>query len=268
MSTQTEAEAEAAWFTCTDPRPMVALLRGKERGRKFRLFACACCRRVAHLLTDDRSLQALAVIEHFLDGTLTLKEYADGEAAAAAVYAALGRVVGAGGSGRRTSEADRVRLMASVFAAQAVTDCFRNVASAAADCCGALRGYGTADLTDDLQLRAAGDRIEAAERAAQAALLRDIFGNPFQPVALDPAWRTAAVRALAREMYDRRDFSAMPDLADALQDAGCENDRVLSHCRYSNLAAVEPVGARPDRGPVAGQHVRGCWVVDQILGKQ
>ncbi len=84
----------------------------------------------------------------------------------------------------------------------------------------------------------------------QAALLRDIFGNPFRSVTLDPAWRTSTVVALAKEMYESRDFSAMPILADALQDAGCDNDDVLNHCRDEKTT-----------------HVRGCWVVDLVLGK-
>src|SRR5262245_49415618 len=87
------------------------------------------------------------------------------------------------------------------------------------------------------------------ERVAQADLLRDIFGNPFRPVALDPSWLTSTVNALARQMYESRDFSAMPILADALQDAGCDSDDILDHCR----------------GP--GPHVRGCWVVDLVQGK-
>jgi hypothetical protein len=92
-----------------------------------------------------------------------------------------------------------------------------------------------------------GDRVE---REAQTGLLRDIFGNPFRPVTFDHAWRTPTAVALAQQMYDSRDFSAMPILADALQDAGCDNFDVLDHCR-------EP-----------GPHVRGCWVVDLVLGKE
>ncbi|MBA4066880.1 MAG: hypothetical protein C0501_24870 [Isosphaera sp.] len=88
-----------------------------------------------------------------------------------------------------------------------------------------------------------------AESAAQVALLRDIFGNPFRAVVFDPAWRTDTAVSLARGMYEARDFAAMPILADALQDAGCEDDHVLTHCRD------------PD-----GVHVRGCWVVDLALG--
>ncbi|QJW98768.1 hypothetical protein [Frigoriglobus tundricola] len=246
----TEADAEAAWFTCTDPRPMCALLRGKERGRKFRLFASACCRRIAHLLTDDRSHHALDLFERFLDGELTMTEYAYGERAAAEACAAQARIAGGNETARGTSEADRVRLFACMFAAQAVTDCYGPVASAAVDCCGALRGHATADIRDEARMRETGERIEAAERAAQAELLRDIFGNPIYPIALDPTWRTTLVVTLAQKMYAARDFGAMPDLADALQDAGCENERVLSHCRYSDRA-----------------HTRGCWLIDLVLGK-
>jgi hypothetical protein len=264
----TEAEAEVAWWTSTDPAPMLRLLRGAERGRKFRLFACACCRRVEHLLTDDRSHHALGVFELYLDGQLTLKEYAAGERAASDACAAQARVLGANESARGLSEADQVRQFASMLAAQAVADCFGNVGSAPADCCGALRGYGTADLADDARLREAGDRIETAERAAQAGLIRDIFGNPFHTIAFDPAWRTTTVVAMAQRMYEARDFGAMPDLADALVDAGCDNERVLNHCRYSNPLPVDPPEVRgPVHGPRTCLHVRGCWCVDLVLAK-
>jgi hypothetical protein len=85
---------------------------------------------------------------------------------------------------------------------------------------------------------------------AQCRVLRDIFGNPFRPVAPDPGWRTSTVVALAQQMYEYRDFAAVPVLADALQDAGCDHPDVLDHCR----------------GP--GPHGRGCWVVDLVLGKE
>jgi hypothetical protein len=81
-------------------------------------------------------------------------------------------------------------------------------------------------------------------------LLRDIAGDPYQPVKFKPEWRTDTVLTLARQMYESREFSAMPILADALQDTGCNNGAILSHCR-------EP-----------GEHVRGCWVVDLVLGRE
>ena len=87
-------------------------------------------------------------------------------------------------------------------------------------------------------------------RLRLSSLLRDIFGNPFRPVSFDSTWRTSTAVAIAKGMYESRDFGAMPILADALQEAGCANDDVLNHCRA-----------------VDGVHVRGCWVVDLVLGK-
>ena len=86
-----------------------------------------------------------------------------------------------------------------------------------------------------------------------ADLLRHVVGNPFRPVALDPswlAWNDGVVRKMAQVIYDERRFSELPLLADALEDAGCTNLDILSHCRGS------------------GPHVRGCWVVDLLLNKQ
>jgi hypothetical protein len=80
-------------------------------------------------------------------------------------------------------------------------------------------------------------------------IIRDIFGNPFRPVAFNPSWRTFTAVGLARTMYESRDFTAMPILADALEEAGCDELSVLAHCRGD------------------GSHVRGCWVVDLVLGK-
>src|SRR5206468_3802268 len=95
------------------------------------------------------------------------------------------------------------------------------------------------------------------ELAAQAELLQDVFGNPFRTVAVDPAWRTPSVLALAQATYHERSLPAGtldPDrlavLADALEDAGCDNADILAHLRSPGL------------------HVRGCWALDLILGKQ
>ncbi|VTS00575.1 Uncharacterized protein (Fragment) OS=uncultured bacterium PE=4 SV=1 [Gemmata massiliana] len=82
-----------------------------------------------------------------------------------------------------------------------------------------------------------------------AALLRDITGNPFRPVGFDPAWCTDTVRALARGIDEAGTFEALPILADALQDAGCEDRGILDHCR------------------AGGPHVPGCWVVDLAPGR-
>jgi hypothetical protein len=85
----------------------------------------------------------------------------------------------------------------------------------------------------------------------QADILRDIFGpRPFRPVTLNPAWQMSNVIALAQSIYDERAFDRLPILADALEDAGCDNADILNHCRQP------------------GEHVRGCWVADLLLGKE
>ena len=88
------------------------------------------------------------------------------------------------------------------------------------------------------------------EENQQVRLLRDIFGNPFRPITFSPEWLTDTVVSLVKGMYESRDFNAMPILADALQDAGCDQEELLTHCRGN------------------GPHVRGCWVVDLVLGKE
>ncbi len=91
---------------------------------------------------------------------------------------------------------------------------------------------------------------ERDDRAKRTNLIREILGSGREPVPCATEWRTNTVLTLARQMYESREFSAMPILADALQDAGCDNDDILAHCRDTSQV-----------------HVRGCWVCDLVLGK-
>jgi hypothetical protein len=97
-----------------------------------------------------------------------------------------------------------------------------------------------------------GEGAATREGQAQCDLLRDIIGNPFRPPpALHPAWLSSndgAVRKLAEAIYGDRRFGDLPVLADALEDAGCIDPTLLAHCR-------------------GGDHVRGCWVLDLLLGR-
>jgi hypothetical protein len=102
---------------------------------------------------------------------------------------------------------------------------------------------------DQQNLSALQEEDRAREGTFQANALRDIFGNPFRPITLNPAWLTSTVLALASGIYNEKAFDRMPILADALQHAGCDNADMLNHCR------------QPE------EHVRGCWVVDLILSK-
>ena len=91
---------------------------------------------------------------------------------------------------------------------------------------------------------------EEPYRGREVQFLRDIFGNPFRRVTFHARWRTADATGLARGIYEDRAFDRMPLLADALMDAGCDSDDILAHCRGE------------------GPHVRGCWVVDLVLGME
>jgi hypothetical protein len=97
----------------------------------------------------------------------------------------------------------------------------------------------------------AADASRFADAAVQCSLLRDVLGNPFRPLALDQTLITGNVTALAESIYADRAFERLPILADALEDAGCDNADILNHCRQ----------------PSSTEHVRGCWVVDLVLGK-
>lgn len=93
---------------------------------------------------------------------------------------------------------------------------------------------------------------QQVELAAHAELLRDIIGPLlFRTVPVMPSWRTSEIIGLAQTMYDQRSFERMPGLADALEQAGCDNPEILGHCR--------------ERGRV---HARGCWIVDLLLNKE
>ena len=152
----------------------------------------------------------------------------------------------------------RARLKAGRARGDWENDWFRHILAANVHLWDSVRALGR--LSDDFrstiqpespwwnELAAQGIPILKRERPFLAVLLRDIFGNPFRPVTLNPVWRTDTAVAVARQMYESREFGAMPILADALQDAGCEDEQVLSHCRH------------------AGPHARGCWVVDGVLG--
>jgi hypothetical protein len=93
------------------------------------------------------------------------------------------------------------------------------------------------------------------EQRHQAGLIRDLFGNPFRPAPTIEratlAWNDGTVVRLATAIYEERAFDRMPVLADALQEAGCEEGEILGHCRQPDTV-----------------HVRGCHVLDWLLGKR
>lgn len=202
---------EQEWLTCADPKTMLEFLRGKASDRKLRLFAVACSRRVWSVI-DSLGQAAVDVAE----------AYADGLAGPDEMRAARLACQGAGGQASWYASATKPEVAA------------RNAARSAQVGVASNPLLGT----------------EADELLAQAGLMRDIFGNPFRSVAPDLPSLTPTVVQLAQIIYDDRAFERMPELADALSQAGCTNATILDHFR----------------GP--GPHVRGCWVVDLLLGKE
>jgi len=231
---------ENEWQTCEGPARMVAFVAGRGRARKPRLFASACCLRHDHWVEETPAAEALEVALAFADGRASTEQLGSAARAASAsanhfyaTYRETGQLepyfahVAASACEKAAAERLPELLRAAVYAAQ-------------------VHAYS---MCESLDISDRWREYRAREAADQAAVARDIFGNPFRPVTLTPAWRTGTAIALAQAMYDSRDFGAMPILADALQDAGCTNDAMLDHCRGQ------------------GPHVRGCWVVDLVLGK-
>jgi hypothetical protein len=241
------------WFTANNPESLLAAAsdfgRAAAFDRRRRLFACACARHVWHLLaTDARS--AVQVSERLADGRATLTDLRAAavtlpELVVTAAESALASASWASAAfsywaQRRPAPSEQLQFdpwEAARHAARAV----------------ATERVGSAPTMNSRRLDAWHDswtRVYDEARATQAAFVRDIFPPPEYTPRLEPAWVTAAVAELARQMDESGDFSAVPILADALQDAGCEDETVLQCCRAP--------------GPV---HVRGNWVVDLVLGR-
>jgi hypothetical protein len=252
---------EAEWLVCADSNVLLEFLRTRENKRKLRLFAVACCGRAWPLFIDERSRNAIRVAELFADGRVTGEDLRVARDCAIEARRAVVRPRRSDFYywGDASAEAAVACAAAESFppadrpAPQ--HDYFTTAAGGVANAKAAQRLWlaeeaNPLDLIEGDASPSLWDEIRGIEWAAQAVLLRDVFGNPFRPVAFSPAWRTDTAVSLARTMYEARHFSAMPILADALQDAGCDNPDVLDHCRDD-----------------AQVHVRGCWVVDLVLGK-
>jgi len=267
---------EAEWWTCNDPEPMLEFVRGKLSERKRRLFACACCRRIEHLLTKDVR-KALRAAEKFADGLLGPEELQQENEHVA--RASRGRAE----RWRIQDQRERTLTAAAVWLTSQDEQAVRMTARETAESVAVLRVEECAGgRSVNVWVKEAGPvvhyRREAdgkvakerereweaqiqqacanawwAERSAQAELLRCIAGPPSRSFDLSadwPRWEGGVVVRIAESLYCERLSEDLPILADALEDAGCDNADILSHCRSS------------------GPHVRGCWVIDLLLGKE
>jgi hypothetical protein len=234
---------EREWLACTEPEPMLTFLWGKDyernlrksRERKARLFAIACVLPWLRRASHEPGLEAVEVSERFADGLSTEADL----------------VVARERLDKRNWETGWVMAddasRAIDGACWTPRDCaYRDQASYAATSIVQTGIYAF----DQSQW----DQYERNEGLRQCGLIRDIFGRlPFRKVSIPApvlAWNDSCVVNLATGIYDDRAFDHLPILADALEEAGCTDADVLSHCRQS------------------GEHVRGCWVVDLCLGKR
>jgi len=214
---------EEKWLAATNPlHPLLHVkrtkpgLRSATNRRKFRLFSCACAWRLGPALITSADREVIETAERFAEGKITKIQL---EATRLSIWSNKVLVSSS--------------LLRAPFAAICRSETWKSVTvwrTTSHQCRDTMRGNTSVN-----------------EKQIQAALVRDIFGNPFRPVTFDTKWRTSTVLALARGIYQERAFDRLPILADALQDAGCESPDILDHCR----------------GP--GPHARGCFVVDLLL---
>jgi hypothetical protein len=215
------------------------LMFARSRGasdRKLRLFACACCRRVtAPGPRPGPRWRAIDAAERFADGLATRAE----------LEALDRRRPGFGTKERRSAHPayDALELDAGSGAAGAA---MRAANFAVTEACAAARAAGAAGT----RRFAFTWRLFLAERAAQADLVRDIFGPTLRRRSVARSLKLGTPGRLARVIYEERRFDHLPVLADALEDAGCTDVDLLAHLRSP------------------GPHVRGCWAVDLLLGKE
>jgi hypothetical protein len=255
---------EKEWLESKLPEPMLNYLREVDSSRKMRLFAVACCWRIKDLL-DDRSLHALAVVERHIEGAATDDELRNAYLEAEEAFRlrkrhVLSSMVGeelvrqaegnprglyaftdrqTAGKAHDAADDDRLALAASSVWTAATSE--KDLEAS---------GYSMVDIAIGTAIQVVMAVSERkAEDQAQGEIVRDIFGNPFISVSFVPEWLTPSLVTLAKNIYDKREFRSLPDLAIVLEQGGCNCQRILAHCRE------------------AIPHVRGCWVVDSILAK-
>jgi hypothetical protein len=213
---------EEEWLNSADPAAMYDHLGAAVASPRFRWFGLACCRRVEAFLEDAEAVacqKALQFWELYLCGRKS--------------WAAFDAV---------RNEAQREARVLRLLSTRPTTEAMEAATS--------VSEPGVAARHAAWAVAASG-RAAHEEPTAQADILRDIFGNPFRPVALVRAWLAwegGTVRRMAEQAYAERAFDRLPILADALEDASCTNADLLGHLR------------RP------GDHVPGCWALDLLRG--
>jgi hypothetical protein len=210
-------------------RQLVQPLMDSQHQRRLRLFSCGVCRHYQHLITHERVRKALDRAERFAEGELS-------DATMEKWHLEVRKI---------TEEPTRKRLPEEGINRAVQWACLPSRYGGYPESWSALVWQFRHVQKDEV-------RAEEVELVART-MLGDIYGHRFRPCSIEPgwlAWNGGTVPKFAQGIYEERAFDRLPILADALEDAGCVDGDILNHCR----------------GP--GPHVRGCWVIDLILGKQ
>lgn len=227
------------WRTSRNPVLMLGFVESVDE-RLFRLFACACCRRVWPSLVSPESRAAVRVAEALADGTAGEEDRRSAERAARQATALCNH-----GAAVDAAEAAAALLRGKVtYSANKCSTCVSRAQ--------AILAWADPLLSEDSMWEENDPHI-AAECAVHADIVRDIFGDPFSSPPVADArwinWNDGAIPRLCNEMYESRNFERMQALEAYLGDAGCADHRIIEHCRLP-------------------EHYRGCWLVDLLLGKR
>jgi hypothetical protein len=220
---------EAEWLACGNPEEMYRFLGDRLSERKTRLYLCACCRRIKTLLFDTRASGALRVAERYADGKAGASELAAAErwATKAAIAASAPELRMAYYAVRASCSRSREEWL-----------------SGAGYVAHALGATGLPAFLDS--------GLHEVQMAVLAEVFREVITPPWRSMKCEASWKAwegGVIVAMASAVYDEGAFDRLPILADALEEAGCADEAILSHLR----------------GP--GSHARGCWAIDLLLGK-
>ena len=236
---------EPEWLRARYSEELLRFIEPKVSDRKLHCFAIACARRIAPLLPHPASLHGVEAMQRFVEGQCSPEDISrlswDVEGAAFRVE------IGGG-----VPWLQLVEQLPTEYLLELVANPTYAIQSGRDLLTRAAYFVDSIFCTTPWERRSR-DWPQATPPGnlfRPIALVHEVFGNPFRPVTFSTAWRTSTAVAIAQQMYESRDFSPMPILADALQDADCDHEDILNHCRDAN-----------------GTHVRGCWAVDLVLGK-
>jgi hypothetical protein len=239
---------EAAWLTAKESWMLLTFLEGyfeegtinalkmKPSDRKWRMFACATVRSIANGIDNDLCRKCLEIAEQFADGLVDVGILQQFQHAA-----------------EEQTWPDQWQGIPAPYTANFIAG-RAGITQKGRDCYAMARWvsgmvWQVIMATEEVHWENF-ETLRAKREEYECELIRCIFGNPFHPITLDSAWLTPKVKLLAKANYDDRAFERMPELADALEQGGCTNQDILNHCRG------------------LGPHVKGCWALDLLLGKE